>query len=204
MFLVLTTSGIARYFAPRCRDANWAGWNALGLGKDEWAAMHILSAALFLAIVAVHVIFNWRQLLSYVRMSRAGGAPYWREAVGAVGATVLVVCLSAALLPPASSIANYSEHLQDQFAAELKPATPWRHAENASLTELAARLDVPLKSVLAALNTGGPPAHAEDTLRDLAKRRHTAPMTLFRQLRHGLGRCGNGPRNCSDNGVKTQ
>ncbi|HNQ21714.1 MAG TPA: DUF4405 domain-containing protein [Phycisphaerae bacterium] len=189
MFLVLAVSGCVRYFAPRCRDANWGGWNVLGLGKDEWVTMHMASAVMFLIIAAVHVVLNWQVLLSYLRTQRGGGLRHVREAGGAVGITAVVVILSAAMLPPASSLAGFAEGHQEQFALALKPVAPWRHAEDTPLAEFAGKLNVPLKSVLASLNTGDRPAHAEDTLRDVARWRDTTPAALYRQLRHGLGQC---------------
>lgn len=196
MFLVLAVSGCVRYFAPRCRDANWAGWSVLELGKDEWVAMHMASAVMFLVIAVVHVVLNRRALLSYLQAHRTNGLRYLREAVGVAGVTALVVILSAALLPPVSSLAGFADRQQEQFAETLKPAAPWRHAEDTPLADFAERLDVPLKSVLAALNTGGPPAHAEDTLREVAGWRDTTPMALYKQLRSGLGKCAGRHRAC--------
>jgi len=188
-FLVLVVSGCVRYFAPRCRDANWAGWSVWGLGKDEWATMHITSAVVFLIIAVVHLVLNWQVLLSYLQTHRTRGLRYLRETVSAVGITALVVVLSAALLPPASSLADLSEQQQEHFAERLKPAAPWRHAEDAPLAEFAEKLDVPLKSVLASLNTGGRLAHADNTLGEVAQWRDTTPMALYKQLRQGLGKC---------------
>lgn len=202
MFLVLIASGTVCYFAPRCRDANWAGWNVLGLGKDQWAAMHMASGVVFLFIGVIHALLNWRALLSYLQVHRIKGLRYLRESVGAIGIAVLLIVLSAAMLPPASSLAGFAEQQQERFARTLKPAAPWRHAEDTPLAEFAKRLDVPLKSVLASLNTGGRPAHAEDTLREVAQWRDTTPMALYKQLRHGLGKCAGRNQACrnADNG----
>lgn len=200
MFGVLAVSGCVRYFAPRCRDANWAGWNVLGLGKDEWAAMHMASAVIFLIIAIVHVVLNWSVLLSYLRTHRTRGLRYVREAGGAVGLTAVVVILSAVMLPPVSSLAGLAEERQEQFAQSLKPAAPWRHAEDTPLAEFAQKLDVPLASVLKSLNTGGRPAHAEDTLRDIARWRDTTPAALYKQLRHGLGKCEGRTQACRGGG----
>ncbi|MBN1511761.1 MAG: DUF4405 domain-containing protein [Phycisphaerae bacterium] len=189
VFLVLAVSGSVRYFAPSCRDANWGGWNVLGLGKDEWVAMHMASALVFLVAAVVHVTFNWRALAGYLRIRRGRGLRYWRETAGAAGLTAAVVILSAALLPPASSLAELAEQQQESFAQTLAPAAPWRHAEDTPLGEFAQKLGVPLESVLKSLNTHGRPAHAEDMLLDVARRRQTTPSALYRQLRHGLGEC---------------
>jgi hypothetical protein len=200
LFVVLAVSGCVRYFAPRCRDANWGGWNVLGLGKDEWAAMHMASAVVFLIIAIVHLVLNWQALVSYLQTHRTRGLRYVRETVGAVGKTGVVVILAAALLPPASSLAGLAEQQQEQFAQSLKPAAPWRHAEDTPLAEFANKLDVPLASVLKSLNTGGRPAHAEDTLRDIARWRDTTPAVLYKQLRHGLGKCEGRDQACRSGG----
>ncbi len=200
IFLVLAVSGCVRYFAPRCRDANWGGWNVLGLGKDEWVTMHMASAAVFLVIAIVHIVLNWQTMLSYLRTHRTRGLRYMREAGSAVAITAVAVALAAMMLPPASSLAGFAEQQQAQFAQSLKPAAPWGHAEETPLAEFANKLDVPLASVLKALNTGGRPAHAEDTLRDVARWRDTTPAALYKQLRHGLGKCEGRTQACRSRG----
>ncbi len=196
MFLLLGASGCVCYFAPRCRDANWAGWNVGGLGKDEWVALHMASAVIFLVVSVVHIVLNWHVLLSYLQLHRTNGLRYVRECISAVGIAAAVLVLAAMLLPPVSLLEAFAEQRKEQFAEVLRPSAPWRHAEETPLAEFADRLDVPLKAVLAALNTGGSPASAEDTLRTVAHRRGTTPRQLYQQLRQGLGRCTGGSQGC--------
>ncbi len=187
LFLVLTVSGCVRYFAPRCRDANWGGWDVLGLGKDEWVTLHMAAAAAFIIIAALHVVLNWRPLLSYFRVSQAGGRRYVREFLAAIIIAAAIVMLSLAMLPPASLLSDLAEQRQERFATELQPPAPWRHAEDTPLAQFATKLDWPLEAVLKSLNKGGRLAHGEDTLRDVARWRGTTPATLYQQLRDDLG-----------------
>jgi hypothetical protein len=196
VFLLLAVSGCVCYCAPRCRDANWGGWNVWGLGKDEWVALHMASAATFLVVSVAHVVLNWRVLAGYLKLNRNRNLRYVRECIGAVGIAAAVLILAATMLPPVGSLEAFAEQRKEQFAEALRPAAPWRHAEETPLAEFADRLDVPLKAVLRALNTGGPPAAGDDSLHALARRRGTTPQDLYRQLRHGLGKCTGGSQDC--------
>ena len=197
LFLIMALSGVVRYAAPRCRDANWAGWNVLGLGKDEWTDVHMLSALLFIAIAVVHLAFNWSVFASYLRVKdRRRRVPRrWREGLCACGVAGFIMLLTVGHVPPAGVLSAFSEQQQDRFADSIK-SSPWRRAEETPLTRFAEKLDVSVKDLLIALNTDGPLAHAEDDLRDVALRRGTTPMALYRQLREGLGRCGERKQSC--------
>jgi len=51
--LVLTSfslvfSGVILFLSPRGRVAHWTDWALMGLGKEEWGAVHILMAIVFL------------------------------------------------------------------------------------------------------------------------------------------------------------
>jgi hypothetical protein len=66
-FLGLTISGIALFFLPPGRIANWNDWRMLGLRKQQWIGLHIWFGVLFFILALVHVYYNWKPLLSYFR-----------------------------------------------------------------------------------------------------------------------------------------
>jgi hypothetical protein len=53
-FGVMAVSGLAVYIAPAGRVATELNWHLLGLGRDNWEAIHLASSFLFMALVAWH------------------------------------------------------------------------------------------------------------------------------------------------------
>ncbi len=66
-FLVVAVSGVILFMTPRGRVANWTGWTMAGLDKHEWAALHINTCLVFLAVALGHLLLNWRLFWSYIR-----------------------------------------------------------------------------------------------------------------------------------------
>lgn len=66
-FLIMTVTGIILYIAPPGRVAHWSNWTLAGLLKEEWQAIHTIFTFIFIAAGVLHIIFNWKPLLSYLR-----------------------------------------------------------------------------------------------------------------------------------------
>jgi hypothetical protein len=64
-FLILLVTGVVLYMVPPGRVANWTNWELMGLSKDQWTSVHILSALLFLLVSILHLIFNWKPFKHY-------------------------------------------------------------------------------------------------------------------------------------------
>ena len=64
-FLILLVTGVVLYVVPHGRVANWINWELMGLSKDQWTSVHILSALLFLLVSILHLIFNWKPFKHY-------------------------------------------------------------------------------------------------------------------------------------------
>jgi hypothetical protein len=58
--LVLGASGVVLFSAPKGRVAHWTNWTLLGVTKDDWQAIHINIALLFLVVSGFHLYFTGR------------------------------------------------------------------------------------------------------------------------------------------------
>ena len=63
--LILLVTGVVLYVVPHGRVAYWTNWELMGLSKDQWTSVHILSALLFLLVSILHLIFNWKPFKHY-------------------------------------------------------------------------------------------------------------------------------------------
>jgi len=63
--MVLTSTIL--YIVPQGRVTNWADWRLWGLSKTDWGNIHINMGLLFLISLFLHIYFNWKPLLSYLK-----------------------------------------------------------------------------------------------------------------------------------------
>ena len=64
-FLVLTLTGIVLYVVPEGRVAYWVHWSLAGMGKDQWAWVHMMFGGLFIVTGITHLYFNWKPFKAY-------------------------------------------------------------------------------------------------------------------------------------------
>jgi hypothetical protein len=78
VFLLLLVTGVVLFIVPQGRVAYWSEWRLWGLGKESWAAVHVLTSLLFLFAGITHLALNLKPLLSYLRArSRSSSFPPW-------------------------------------------------------------------------------------------------------------------------------
>jgi hypothetical protein len=54
-FLIMSISVVAAFVNPQGRIAFWTDWSLLGLTKEQWGDIHILSSLLFVVAGTVHI-----------------------------------------------------------------------------------------------------------------------------------------------------
>jgi len=190
-FPAMAVSGGVLYAAPRGREANWAGWAWLDLGREQWVALHLTMCTLFVIASLLHLYFNWRPLWSYVHRQLGHGLYLWKELLLTV---VLVAGLSAAAivgLSPARQLIEAREGIKAYWAHTLLPA-PFPHAELLTLEDLQQRAGVSADRLAGSLQNAG--VRVDGTSRsilELAEANGTTPAALFAVLSENFPELGN-------------
>lgn len=183
-FVVLAITSLALYVTPPGRVANWSGWTLAGLTKANWQAVHMVFGFLFVAAGALHLFFNWKALLSYLRSRTAAGIPRKRELAWAVGGSVMLVALSIANLPPVSLVSDGREQLANAWTP-LGGEPPVPHAELLRVDQVARTAGVPIGDALARLAGAGFTAEPATTLAAVAGTRGVTPSVVYAALTGG-------------------
>lgn len=185
-FLLLSFSGIMLYASPKGRVANWTGWSLFGLTKEGWGSAHTTMALLFLLGSALHVVYNWRPLLKYLKMPLAAGVKRSRSEMLGAAALVLVVFLGTLWgLPPFSTVGAIGEDIKNYWETR-SIAGPYIHAEDDTLAAFAQKLGRGQDDLLERLASKG--YAAEDVnmkVKDLADHYDVTPAALFAALSSG-------------------
>ncbi len=100
-FLGLAVSGVCLYAAPQCSVARQTGWTMLGLAKDQWASLHMVTALSSLLLAFVHLlVYNWKPFTGYFKRKRDQRRLVRPEVVAAAVAGALILVGGALAFPP--------------------------------------------------------------------------------------------------------
>ncbi len=189
-FLLMTITGIVLYISPRGRIANWTGWEMLGLGKEEWSGLHINIAIILLAASVLHLIYNWKPFVSYLR-SRAGKINGMRREAGLAAAVLLTTGMFSFFeIAPFGTTLAWQEQIKDYWEQTPLAPAPYPHADETPLDRFATESGYELAAVLATLkNNGLKVPDASLTIGQIAERNGLVPAAVYEAIRsdHGTG-----------------
>ena len=92
-FVFLTTTGLVLEFQLPPRSGHSLA--VLGLTRHEWGSIHLILAAAFFGILAIHLVLHWRWIAATVTGHSAGNSGL-RFGLGIGG---LIVLLTIAIIP---------------------------------------------------------------------------------------------------------
>ncbi len=198
-FIMMTVTGLVLYGVPPGRVANWIDWRLLGMSKEQWGAMHTIFSFLFVIFSIIHIIYNWRTLLTYLkdRIRKS----YTRKAELAASLILAVIVFAGTLyeIPPFSTTMGIGSSFKESWDTGGKTA-PAPHTELRSLEDVVSEFGLDLARILNRLDRHDifvtSPALS---LKDIAEENNISPDELYdivnRQAGSGGGRGGGGGRN---------
>ena len=181
-FIVIVISGLVLYFSPRGRVANWSGWMMMGVGKEDWGAVHTTLGLLMVVGVGFHVFYNWKIIVRYFKMPFAERKRSHREVATAVLVTLVVFIGTLFGWPPFSAVDSIKHSAKDYWEkAEVR--SPYAHAEEDTLEVFADNLGRPLDELLERLEEKGFEAQSPAiTVGELADKFDATPNDIFSAL----------------------
>jgi len=178
-FVVICVTGVILYIAPKGRVAHWSNWTILGLEKEQWAAVHINSSLVLVIAAVLHLCFNWKPLLSYIKSKATSGLKFRLElpiALISVGILVAGIVLN---VPPFRSVMALNDRFK-MYWADRSPQAPVPHSEELSLNEFAEEVNLNAQEMIKALEGEGITTNnAQVTLKELASQKGMAPSELY-------------------------
>jgi hypothetical protein len=186
-FLALTVSGIMLFLSPPGRIAHWTNWTLFGLGKEEWGAVHILMALVFLTGSLFHLLkFNWKVFLHYLK-TKQRGFRYLRELAVSIGLFGLVLVGTLMQVPPFSSVIALHEEAKAYWEGESE-SPPIPHMELMTLREVASNLSLTQEQLSDGLTKLGLKSIDENqTLSEIAEAAQFSPHEVYGLLQKSLG-----------------
>ena len=182
-FLLILLTSIVLYILPHGRVAYWSDWRLWGLSKDQWGALHINVGILFLITLFVHVYYNWRPMVGYLKTRTQRLRIFTAEFN--VSLLLTLACLAGTLLniPPFSTVMAWNEAVKEA-GAKKHGEPPYGHAELSSLEHFAGRMGLDPDRSLATLRAKGLTVESTgQTLLAISAANGMTPQQVFEILR---------------------
>lgn len=179
-FLIMGVTGLMLFATPEGRLAYWVDWSLGGLTKEEWGAIHVTSSLLFLVAGFVHLWFNWRQFVAYLRHRFQQKVSIRPEAPAAAALLAVLVAGTLWGVPPFTWVLDLSAAIKASWSVDASLEPPFGHAEEASLDTMALRTATPVGAIVGAIRAAGYTVESTaDTLRRVADRNGVSPAEIW-------------------------
>jgi hypothetical protein len=181
-FLVITVSGIILYIAPPGRIAHWSYWSLLWLTKTEWQAVHTIFTFISVIAAVLHIIYNWKPLISYLKTTIAGIPKVRGELIYATLFSLILFVGTLKSFPPFSWIMDFGEVITDSWSNE-KNEPPIPHAERLTISELALETKFSTTELIKRLqNKGYDVKDSLQTLEEIAVKYNVVPSEIYNKI----------------------
>jgi len=178
-FILMVLTSIVLYIVPHGRVAYWANWELWGLTKTDWGDIHINLGFLFLIALLLHIYYNWKPLIAYLKNRARQLTVFTPEFNAAVLITFACVLGTYFSVPPFSWVITLNGQIKDNGTAKYGEP-PYGHAELSSLQIFARKMNLDLEKSMQFLETAGFPADSPDmTLQAIADRYHRSPQQIY-------------------------
>jgi len=182
-FVLMVLTSVILYIVPQGRVAYWADWRLWGLSKTEWGNIHINLGLLFLIALMLHIYYNWKPMMSYLKNRARKMKVFTADFNMALAVTLVFALGTYFLMPPFSWVITLGDRIKDH-GAERYGEPPYGHAELSSLKTFTRKMELDLEESLRRLNKSGFTAENGDvTLADLARRYNVPPQQLYQAIK---------------------
>ena len=185
-FIVENVTGIVLYIVPPGRIAHWTNWKLWGFTKEQWGALHTIFGYLFLIFAVIHIYYNWKAIMNYIKQKIKAGLRMRVELGISLVLIILVFVATAISLPPFSTVMDFGTKMKNSWEeSRQEPFIP--HAESMNIEEFAKQIGMPMERAEKILkNNGINVRDTSSTIQDIAIDNNTSPVALYEILKTEL------------------
>ena len=185
-FIVENVTGIVLYIVPPGRIAHWTNWKLWGFTKEQWGALHTIFGYLFLIFAVIHIYYNWKAIMNYIKQKIKAGLRIRVELGISLVLIILVFVATAISLPPFSTVMDFGTKMKNSWEeSRQEPFIP--HAESMNIEEFTKQIGMPMERAEKILkNNGIIVRDTSSTIQDIAIDNNTSPVALYEILKTEL------------------
>ncbi|MCW8838158.1 MAG: DUF4405 domain-containing protein [Thiovulaceae bacterium] len=178
-FLIMSYTGIMLYIVPQGKIAYWSDWHLLGLSKTQYGDIHVTSMFTMLIFGFLHIYYNWKPLISYIKDKSRKISFTKKELLIAFGINVFFVLSTLYMFQPVRSIIDIQNSIKNYWAEEYGEP-PFGHAEESRLGFITQRQNIDLKQAKEKLKAKNILFKDDDTLLDIARKNSISPSEVYK------------------------
>ncbi|MCG8552004.1 MAG: DUF4405 domain-containing protein, partial [Desulfobacterales bacterium] len=164
---------------PEGRVAYWSDWHFMGLTKTLWGDVHINLGVLFLASGLLHLYYNWKPMVAYMKNKAKQFKIFTADFTAAFALTLIFTFGTLLHIPPMSTILDLSASFKDA-GAQKYGEPPYGHAELSSLKMFTKRTGLDLDVIKEQLRKSDMAFDDESwTLLDIARANNCTPKDVY-------------------------
>ncbi|MDB4442037.1 DUF4405 domain-containing protein, partial [bacterium] len=151
--------------------------------KSDWGNIHINLGLLFLIALSVHIYYNWKPLISYLKNKAKQIKVFTPEFSLALAITLVFIFGAYNLVPPFGWVMSLNEHFKDA-GAEKYGEPPYGHAELSSLKTFAKKMKLDLTMSMKLLEKAGSALEDSNmTLATIGRRYNIPPQMVYETIK---------------------
>jgi len=112
-FLMMILTSVILYIVPHGRVAYWSDWRLWGLTKTDWGNIHTNLGLLFLLSLFLHIYYNWKPLMAYLKNKARQMKVFTPEFNAALVITLAFTVGTYFLIPPFGWVMALGDHIKD-------------------------------------------------------------------------------------------
>jgi hypothetical protein len=153
-------TGIVLYIVPHGRIARWMDWHLFGLDKTQYQALHTTSMILFLAFGILHIYYNWKPIVNYMKNSTQKISFTKKEFLIALFLNLFFVVGTLFQIQPFKGFLDLGESIKSSWAEkindnEVKIMPPPERLNRRTLRELSDMGNIDLNKAVKILEARG-------------------------------------------------
>jgi len=178
-FILIVLTSVILYIVPQGRVAYWADWRLWGLTKVQWGNIHTINGLLFLLAMFLHIYYNWKPIVSYLKNKTKALKIFTKEFNVALVITLVFTFGTLGEIPPFQWVLDLGDSIKDAAAVKYGEP-PYGHAELSSLKTFAKKQGFDLDESMALLKNGGVAFENENQiLQDIARQNNISPQQVY-------------------------
>jgi hypothetical protein len=182
-FVLMVLTSVVLYIVPQGRVAYWADWHLLGMTKTDWGNIHINLGLLFLISLLLHIYYNWKALISYLKNKTKQIKVFTPEFSLALAITIVAAVGTYLMVPPFSWVMSLNDHFKDSGAKKYGEP-PYGHAELSSLKTFAKKMNLDLEKSMELLKQAGyVVTDSTETLKTIGDQNERSPQQVYETIK---------------------
>jgi len=200
-FLIMSYTGIMLFIVPHGRVAYWANWHLFGLSKGQYSELHTTSMVIFLIFASLHIYYNWKPILSYLKDKTKKVTFTKKEFL--IALLINVVFVVGTLLPvqPFKGFLSMGEKIKGNWTKKYGEP-PYGHAEETKLKVFCRKMSINLDDAKEILQKNNIIFKENETLKIIGLNNSIAPSRVYDMIKP-KGSTSNGVDGISKMGRKT-